>query len=202
MLETLTGSLICPLRNGLLYRQALQNALLDPLTGAGNRLALENTTRLEVAIAHRHDHPLSLLVIDLDYFKAINDRYGHATGDEVLKNVARELQLCCRESDIACHSYRYGGEEFVMLLNHTDRAGAAIAAERIRQRIHAVTTPVEDDTIRTTASIGAASLVAGDNMETLFDRADEALYAAKRAGRNCVISARAPAGSGRQSTAG
>lgn len=190
LLEMLIGCLICPLRNALLYREAIQTALKDSLTGVGNRLALENTLEREVAIAHRHQHDLSVLVVDVDHFKTINDRFGHAAGDCVLKNVAAELIRCSRDSDAAFHSYRFGGEEFVILLNHTDSSGAKVAAERIRASIGEMTTVVDHETIKVSISIGIATLASGDSVGTLFKRADEALYSAKREGRNRVVSAR------------
>lgn len=192
LLEMLIGCLICPLRNALLYREAIQTALKDSLTGVGNRLALENTLEREVAIAHRHQHDLSVLVVDVDHFKTINDRYGHAAGDCVLKNVAAELIRCSRDSDAAFHSYRFGGEEFVILLNHTNGGGAKVAAERIRSSMEDMTTVVDNETIKVTVSIGIATLAEGDKMGSLFKRADEALYCAKREGRNRVVSARSP----------
>ena len=189
LLETLIGCLICPLRNALLYREALQSALKDPLTGAGNRLALETTIEREILLSHRHGRPLSVLIIDVDHFKSINDRYGHAAGDCVLKNVSAELRRCSRESDSAYHSYRFGGEEFVMLLDQTDADGAEIVAERIRASIEEMTTVVDNELIKATASIGIASLEQYDKLASLLKRADQALYAAKRAGRNRAVAA-------------
>lgn len=198
LLEMLIGCLICPLRNALLYREAIQTALKDPLTGIGNRLAMENTLEREVSIAQRHQHQLSVLVIDIDHFKTINDRHGHAAGDCVLKNVAAELVRCSRESDAAFHSYRFGGEEFVILLNHTDANGAKVAAERIRSSVEEMTTTVDSETIQVTVSVGIATLAEQDKMGTLFKRADEALYSAKREGRNRVVSSRTPTPSKQQ----
>lgn len=192
LLEMLIACLICPIRNSLLYREALQSALQDPLTGVGNRLALENTLQREIAIAHRHGYQLSLLVVDIDKFKSVNDRFGHTAGDAVLKNVAAELMHCCRDSDATYHSYRFGGEEFVMMLNHTNNVGAKIAAERIRSRIQAMDTGYEQESIKVTVSIGIASLAEGDQLQSLFQRADEAVYCAKREGRNRVINSRPP----------
>ena len=187
LLELLIGCLICPLRNALMYREAVQNALRDPLTGVGNRLALENSLEREIAIAQRHGHDLSLLVIDIDHFKEVNDRYGHTAGDCVLKQVAAEVNRCCRDSDATFHSYRFGGEEFVVLLNFTDNNGARVAAERIRGAVEAMASVFDGDTIRVTTSIGIASLGEGDGMGSLFERADNALYKAKHEGRNRVV---------------
>ena len=186
-LETLITSLICPLRNALLYREALQSAHRDPLTGVGNRLAMESTLERDIAIAKRNQQSLSLLVIDVDHFKAINDNYGHSAGDCVLKGVSRQLNLCCRESDASYHSYRFGGEEFVVLLNNTDSQGALIAAERLRHSIETMSTNYDGHSIQVTASIGISTLVASDTSASLFDRADKALYQAKQNGRNQTL---------------
>ena len=184
LLENLISCLICPLRNALLYREAVQSALQDPLTGVGNRVALETTLKREISIAARHRQPLSVLVVDLDHFKAINDTHGHSAGDCVLKDAARLLAFCCRDAD-AC--YRFGGEEFVIILNQTDLDGAMITAERIRQSLAEMTTHCHDASIAVTASIGVAALREGDNLQSLFNRADRAMYAAKSGGRNRVV---------------
>lgn len=187
MLEMMIGCLICPLRNALTYRDAVQSALRDPLTGAGNRMALENTLEREVALALRHSHPLSMLVVDIDKFKSINDTYGHAAGDYVLKDVARMLAHCSRDTDSAYRAYRFGGEEFVVLLSNTTTAGSMIVAERIRESIQDMTTTSDDASINVTVSIGVSSLLKGDSSSELFGRADKALYHAKRNGRNQVV---------------
>lgn len=189
MLELLIGSLICPIRNALLYRDAIESALRDPLTGTGNRMALENTLDREVALALRHKQPLSMLVVDIDKFKNINDTYGHASGDCVLKDVAKMLTQCSRDTDAAYRAYRFGGEEFVLLLNNTSRDGSVILAERIRESIEEMTTTCDEASIQVTVSIGVSTLRTGDTASQLFDRADKALYNAKDNGRNQVISA-------------
>lgn len=187
LLETLIGSLICPIRNALLYAEAIQTALKDPLTGAGNRLALETTLEREIGLAVRHKQPLSVLVVDIDKFKIVNDSFGHIAGDYVLKDVARQLAQCCRDTDATYRAYRFGGEEFVVLLNNTDNEGALIAAERVRSCIEQMTTTYEDRSIEVTVSVGISSLKPDDNMSSLFERADKALYAAKDKGRNQVV---------------
>ncbi len=187
LLEILISCLICPVRNALLYRDAVQSALLDPLTGSGNRLALDNTLEREVALAMRHHYPLSILIVDIDKFKTINDKFGHAAGDFVIKDVARTLMLCCRETDSAYRAYRYGGEEFVLVLNNTTLGGAAIVAERLRQAVEIMSTTVDDKQINATISIGIARLQKGESKSEFFARADKALYSAKEQGRNQVI---------------
>ncbi len=183
-LEMLLSTLICPIRNALMYQEAIRTALKDPLTGVGNRLALDATLEREIGLAKRHKSPLSVLVIDIDYFKSVNDRYGHTTGDCVLKDVARQLVDCCRDTDA---TYRYGGEEFVIILNNTNAKGAHVSAERIRQRIEAMSTTYDEQLISVTTSIGVAELLSSDNMGSLFERADQALYQAKDSGRNKTV---------------
>jgi diguanylate cyclase (GGDEF)-like protein len=187
LLETLINCLIFPVRNALLYRDAVQSALSDSLTGAGNRLALENTLEREIALSFRNELPLSILVVDIDMFKSINDRFGHSAGDCVLKNVVKLLGQDCRETDSTYRAYRFGGEEFVLILNNTDRAGATIVAERIRQHIEITSTSYQQQDIQATVSVGVSTLREGDNLSTLFSRADKALYQAKHNGRNQVV---------------
>lgn len=189
LLEQLISCLICPMRNALLYREALQSALRDSLTGAGNRLALENTLEREISLAYRHKLPLSILVVDIDKFKQINDTYGHTAGDCVLKDVVKLLSQGCRETDSAYRAFRLGGEEFVLILNNTSTDGAIIAAERIRHHVEGMSTSYDGNAIRVTVSVGVATLLEGENMSMLFSRADKALYEAKNNGRNQVINA-------------
>ncbi len=189
-LESLITHLICPLRNALLYREAVRTSLSDQLTGVGNRVALERHLDREVALNKRYHEPLSVLVLDVDFFKRINDSHGHAAGDCVLKDVARKISSACRETDSV---YRFGGEEFVVLLNRTDTEGASVIAERIRQSIAAATTSYAEHRIQATVSIGIATMHEGESVQALFDRADRALYAAKNAGRNRVIDGEAMA---------
>ena len=187
ILEMLIGCLICPIRNALQYQSAIQNSLKDPLTGSGNRIALEDSLGREINLAQRHKHPLSLLVVDIDKFKEVNDTHGHAAGDSVLKDVAYQLGQCCRDTDSTYRTYRFGGEEFVIVLSNTDSLGANIVAERIRSSIESMTTVHETTSINVTVSAGIASLRDNDNRNNLFDRADKALYQAKHSGRNRVV---------------
>jgi len=184
-LEHLLGVVVCPLRNALLYQAAIAAAYQDPLTGLGSRRALEMTMERDIGLAARHQYPVSVLVIDIDYFKMINDTYGHSTGDKVLRATACALQKELRLTDPA---FRYGGEEFVVILNKTDLTGALGLAERIRQHIESNTLQISGKTINVTASIGIATVEPGDDMNSLFERADRALYQAKCSGRNrCVV---------------
>ncbi len=185
LLESLMGLLICPLRNALQYRNALQSALIDPLTQVGNRIALERSLQRELLIAERQQQPLSLLAIDIDHFKRINDNYGHACGDQVLQAVTSSITSVIRGSDMI---FRYGGEEFVVLLTNTPAEGAMIIAQRIRQFIENKSFVNRGNTLKTTVSIGISSLDRDDCNQSLFDRADAALYKAKKHGRNRVES--------------
>ena len=186
-LEELLCSLVYPLRNAVLYQRALRSAHGDPLTGLHNRAALDQSLEREIGLAQRHERPLSMLVIDIDKFKAVNDGHGHAAGDQLLAHVAAEIMANIRETDLA---FRYGGEEFVVLLSNTPQAGAVLVAERIRQSIAASPCPLEDDTaLAATVSIGAQELRADDTAATLFERTDQALYRAKHGGRNRVCAA-------------
>jgi diguanylate cyclase (GGDEF)-like protein len=173
-----------------MYRAAIESALNDPLTGTGNRLALENTLEREVNLSLRHKTPLSLVVVDIDNFKSVNDNHGHAIGDEVLKRVAKQINHCYRDTDAAYRAYRYGGEEFVIILNKTDNEGAVLVGERIRESVEALEIAIENLQIKITVSIGAASLLTDDTMSRLFQRADKALYKAKHQGRNRTVSAK------------
>ncbi len=182
-LENLLCILVYPLRNALRYRQALDQALRDPLTGVQNRSAFQTTMEREFDLARRQQVPLSLIVLDIDHFKHFNDNYGHSFGDDVLKAVTASAESTIRRSDMI---FRYGGEEFVIVASHTDLEGAALLAERIRRNIEALGT-VGGREICITASLGATELKAGDSAADLFDRADEALYSAKSQGRNQTV---------------
>jgi diguanylate cyclase (GGDEF)-like protein len=182
--EYLLSSLLYPLRNALLYHQALTSALKDPLTGINNRAAFANSFNREIEFARRHESNLSLLVLDIDYFKKINDQYGHRVGDHVLKEITRRANNCIRGSDML---FRYGGEEFTILLSNTESSGARLLAERIRSCICSTPIEIENVAISCTMSIGIASLKEDDINLTLFDRADKALYKAKQTGRDKVV---------------
>jgi diguanylate cyclase (GGDEF)-like protein len=183
--EYLLCALVYPLRNALHYREAVNAAHRDPLTGISNRAALEQHLTRETALARRHHTPLSLIVIDIDWFKKVNDRHGHAVGDTVLRSVAQVIQKGLREGDLL---FRYGGEEFVILLNNTAQDGAVQVAERIRAAVAATPCHCEGRDIGVTVSLGVATL-AEENGSALFDRADHALYQAKNQGRNRVMHA-------------
>lgn len=161
-------------------------AITDPLTGLYNRRFFMNRLGEEVDRARRYGMSVSLLMIDLDHFKQINDHHGHLAGDRVLKSVA-EIMKQLRKTDFAC---RYGGEEFCLLLTNTDILSARNVAERIRKSVAAtVANAAELPTERITCSIGISSLTkSNDTPEDLLMRADEGLYSAKSAGRDRVCS--------------
>lgn len=183
LLEYLLCGLVYPLRNAISYHAALTAAAKDPLTGVNNRSAMNSTIIRETELARRHDTPLSLIELDIDHFKKVNDTYGHATGDSVLKSVANIIENCIRSSDIF---FRSGGEEFLLVLSNTKERGALLLAERIRKSIEKYNFHVGDAKITVTASLGVSCFEKGDDSESLFEKADTALYQSKQNGRNCV----------------
>jgi diguanylate cyclase (GGDEF)-like protein len=185
-IEIFVGSLVFALRNAMKYQEALTLALLDPLTMIGNRKALDTAIRRELPLAERHHQDLSVLMIDVDHFKSINDTHGHDKGDQVLTAIAKTIQTVCRETDLI---FRFGGEEFLVILRNTNIQGAHIIGERLRQQIANTSINVKDGVISPKVSIGISSLHHGnkEKSQDLFKRADTALYRAKSAGRNCVV---------------
>ena len=157
-------------------------ARVDSLTGLANRRALEEVLAAEIARAHRFTHQLAVVLLDLDRFKEINDSFGHAAGDVMLRAVSRLLTSLARQGDTVA---RWGGEEFVVVLPETDLAGAERFAERLRRTIEAQS--VGD--MQTSASCGVATMLPEDNVEELLRAADQALYQAKTNGRNRTESA-------------
>lgn len=157
---------------------------IDELTGLTNRRQFLDICAEEISRARRYGQPLAFLEIDLDFFKRINDAYGHPAGDAVLQAFARVGQQCLR--DIDCFG-RLGGEEFGMLLPNTDAAGALRLAERIVAAAAACAVPTGELNLRFTVSVGSTELGADDSgFESVFARADQALYQAKAGGRNCA----------------
>ncbi|MCX7913448.1 MAG: sensor domain-containing diguanylate cyclase [Thermodesulfovibrionales bacterium] len=155
----------------------------DPLTGIMNRRAFAKILKREVSFARRHGLPLSVVMVDIDHFKGINDTYGHDMGDYVLKTFAKTIIGCMRQEDIFA---RFGGEEFVLILPSTPIESALHTSERLRQRIEKK--KIRGLKARITASFGITTLLPTDTYETFLKRADDALYCAKRMGRNrCII---------------
>lgn len=164
---------------------AQANALTDPLTGLANRRALDGAFARMLAHATRTAAQFSLVLLDLDHFKLVNDRYGHDRGDEVLAGIAHLLGSTARKSDLPA---RFGGEEFLVLLPDTDAPGAAAVAEKFRTAMELLSFPGVQAPV--TGSFGVATFPQdGTSMDSLLHGADLALYEAKKAGRNCVRSA-------------
>jgi diguanylate cyclase (GGDEF)-like protein len=164
-------------------------ATTDGLTGLTNRRAMDQALETEVERARRARLPLSVLMVDVDHFKAYNDFHGHQAGDDVLKAVGSCLKgMVRRPGDVAA---RYGGEEFVIILPNTDEDGAHFIAESFREALHSLDLPHQaSDRRMVTASVGVATFrpgEAGVDAAGLLKRADEALYDAKAAGRDCVM---------------
>ena len=161
----------------------LQQATHDPLTGVFNRRQLEDVLRKEVVRAERHARPLSVAMMDADHFKAINDTYGHQTGDEVLRAISDRCRKSLRSHDVFG---RYGGEEFVIVFPETNLEEAGAVAERLRVAVAENPIQVGDNALGVTVSIGLAAYAPGQDVDKLFQRADSALYTAKQDGRNLV----------------
>jgi diguanylate cyclase (GGDEF)-like protein len=183
-IESLMDIFIYPLRNALAYKSAIDSALTDALTGAGNRTAMNTALAREVELANRYRQDLSLVMLDVDLFKKVNDVYGHSTGDKVLQRVGDSIKYCIRGSDM---SFRYGGEEFVVVLGKTNHSHALQIAERIRTHI-AKNAATDNLAGPVTVSLGVSSWNAGCTGNELIDIADAALYKAKDSGRNRVVS--------------
>lgn len=154
----------------------------DHLTGLANRRYFQERFREAMSLAVRKKNPLSLIMADLDFFKTVNDTYGHDSGDLVLKECAAVIRGECRQEDLAV---RFGGEEFLVMLPQTTAEQAGVPAERIRERMEQL--DILGDQYSITTSIGIAELEPSDTEDTLIKRADEALYRAKKEGRNRVV---------------
>ncbi len=173
------------IRMTVLVEESQRQATTDLLTGLSNRRAFLEMLRTEVARAERYNHPLSLLLLDIDHFKLINDQRGHASGDVVLSSIGSLLRRSLRQSDVGA---RWGGEEFVVALTDTPGEGAQVVAERLREQIEkAVIMDARGERVEVTASVGIAEFAIGEKVDVLIDRADRAMYGAKVAGRNRVV---------------
>jgi diguanylate cyclase (GGDEF)-like protein len=160
-------------------------AATDDLTGVFSRRTFKEEGTRALALAHRHKHPLSCIILDIDHFKAINDTHGHPAGDEVLFAAANTCRKYMRQTDLLG---RLGGEEFGILLPHTDGRSAMRVAEKLRKGIEGLAVAVEGATILLTASFGVATLNGAiKDIDTLIANADSALYEAKAAGRNRIV---------------
>ncbi len=165
-------------------RQLVWLANTDPLTGLKNRRAFMETAEAQILQCRRYPHPLAALLIDIDHFKSINDRYGHHVGDQAIRRVTDTITNTLRDSDIIG---RFGGEEFAALMPHTDLPAALVAAERLRQAVAGMKIGLlEGGPLSMTISIGLALHEPGLSLDTLLMRADMALYRAKSGSRNRV----------------
>jgi two-component system cell cycle response regulator len=193
VLSVVASELGGPLQMSALYEDAQRLATTDALTGMLNRRAFLEIVERERLRSDRHGFPFSLMLLDLDHFKTVNDTRGHSAGDAVLRGVATVLNTVARKTDVVA---RWGGEEFVVALPQTREAGARIAGERVRRAVAEAVHPVPDgEAICVTASVGISSADAPWNPQTLILAADAAMYAAKARGRNRV-EAHAPSESG------
>jgi two-component system, cell cycle response regulator len=167
-------------------QMSIELAITDALTGLHNRRYMETHISTLIEQAFSRGQPLAVLVLDIDHFKLINDTHGHDAGDEVLREFALRVRKSIRGIDLAC---RYGGEEFVVVMPETDLAAATAVAERLRRRIASEPFAIQGGArgIEVTISIGIAALGADDDAASVIKRADQALYRAKRDGRNRVV---------------
>ncbi len=190
---------VMQIASGVAYRYSMTDAdqvavlthlydasVRDALTGAYNRDYFDTRLASELAYAKRHTAELSLIMLDIDHFKRVNDTWGHLAGDAVLVRMAGAVRGGLRLEDVFC---RYGGEEFAVILRTTDLPGAALVADRIRTSVEALVTEHDGATIRVTLSAGCASLseCVGDAPDQLVALADRRLYGAKHGGRNRVV---------------
>jgi len=190
-LEELSNQAATTINRANVYAEILKHATLDALTGFYNRRQLEERIKQEIASAQRQKTPLCAIMTDIDHFKNVNDTYGHAVGDLVLKTVSRVMRSQLREYDIAG---RYGGEEFALLLPFTKLKEAKMVAERLRKTIEAtkidiseVNPDIDKKEINVTISLGIYEFKNDDAEDDLLKKADKALYEAKGTGRNRVI---------------
>lgn len=178
--------LVDSIQRGALYQNAHIYGVKDPLTGMYNRYAFKEMLAVEIDRAHRYERHLSLLMIDIDHFKRVNDRFGHVVGDRVLEEIAKVIKQAVRKTDVIT---RFGGEEFAIILPETTVGHATMLAERIRKKIesHDYSHLIKKESI--TVSIGISNYhTPGQKSDiSLVHSADKALYAAKKEGRNKVV---------------
>lgn len=183
LLVSFAATATTALRNAQLHAVVQQQAVTDPLTGLYNRRGFLDLAEHELLRAHRFNRPLSMILIDIDRFKEINDMHGHLMGDKILATVSANCKAELRQVDIVA---RYGGDEFIVLLPETTLQEALLAAERLRSRVEGLRFPHNGDALSTTICLGVAELRSGDTLKSLIERTDQALYQAKQSGRNFV----------------
>src|SRR5690606_24963042 len=183
-LEVLASHLAVSLSNARMVHKLETMATTDGLTGLLNKRAMHEAASQKIAAANRFGRKLSLLVVDIDFFKKVNDTHGHDIGDIVIKGLAGVLERQKRTTDVVA---RFGGEEFVVLCEQTDESGAQQLGERIREELGKTTFHTPNGPLQVTCSVGVATFPgAGEKWDELFKAADEALYVSKRGGRNRV----------------
>jgi diguanylate cyclase (GGDEF)-like protein len=184
ILSAAASMLAVSLKNAELFREVKENSVRDALTGCFNKAHTLDTLDGELRRARRSHMPLSVVMFDLDRFKAINDRYGHQCGDAVLSTVGSRMKAVLRGSDLKC---RYGGEEFLIVLPDTPLSGARRVADTLRRDLAEHPVAWHDQTVTVTASFGVTTIEPGEvDSHAVIGRADAALYRAKQAGRNTV----------------
>jgi diguanylate cyclase (GGDEF)-like protein len=180
------------IRNMQTLIETRENSLRDALTGCFNRAHAVETLNAELRRAQRARTPLSMMMFDVDKFKAVNDSYGHLAGDQLLAEVGKRLAELLRTSDVKC---RYGGDEFLLILPDTPAGGARQLAESLRYELSRISVPVGDGEMTMTVSVGVVTAAKNEmDAKALISRADKALYRAKHAGRNRVYIAELDAG--------
>ncbi|MGB9641202.1 MAG: diguanylate cyclase [Anaerolineales bacterium] len=185
LLVSFAATATTALQNAQLHAAVQQQAVTDPLTGLYNRRGFFELAEHEIIRAHRFQRPLSMIIMDVDLLKYVNDHYGHLMGDRVLSSVSSSCRSELRQVDVIA---RYGGDEFIALLPETNLDEALSVAERLRSQVANLSLPLENgEIIRVTLTAGVADLLPGDTLKTLIERADQALYRAKQAGKNRVL---------------
>ncbi len=182
-IEEALHELVYPLRNAIQYHEAVKNSFTCALTHVGNRAAYNKAIAREIDFAKRHGTQFSLILIDIDRFKSVNDNYGHQVGDDILVTVAKIILQLNRNTD---NLFRYGGEEFALILSHTPLQGANTVAMRLREHIEHYSFECQGKRIPLTISLGLSAFAPEDTPEKIFKRADLALYRAKQSGRNTI----------------
>lgn len=183
LLVSFAATATTALRNAQLHAAVQQQAITDPLTGLYNRRGFSDLAEHELLRAQRFNRPLSMILIDIDRFKEINDTYGHLMGDKILSTVSANCRAELRQVDIIA---RYGGDEFIVLLPETVLQEALKVAERLRLRVENLRFHHNGDILNTTICLGVAELQPRDTLKSLIERTDQALYRAKQSGRNQV----------------
>jgi len=182
-IEMLISAAICPLRNACQFITIEQAALTDALTSIPNKRALDEHLQRASLLSDRHGEEYSLILCDLDHFKAVNDQHGHVVGDHLLRLTAEAIERAIRNSDSV---YRFGGEEFAVLLPHTGEQEARDVADRVRNAVANIRVDCGGTELSVTISCGVARHLAEEVANQWITRADEALYRAKDQGRNCT----------------